>query len=70
MALYTEACQLVESGGDRDQFISEGLIGKDRIGDIGELRERTRAWNRRMNARKAKIDWKFTSKQARKKMKY
>ena len=45
-------------------------IGKDRIGDIDELRERTRAWNRKMNAKEVKIDWKFTSKQARKKMKY
>ena len=45
-------------------------IGKDRIGSIEELRERTRAWNRRMNTRKVKIDWKFTSKKARKKMKY
>ena len=45
-------------------------IGRDRIGDIDELRERTRAWNRKMNAKKVKIDWKFTSKQARKKMKY
>ena len=45
-------------------------IGKDRIGSIEELMERTRAWNRRMNTRKVKIDWKFTSKKARKKMKY
>ena len=47
-----------------------GCIGKDRIGSIEELRERTRAWNRRMNMRKVKIDWKFTSKEAQKKMKY
>ena len=45
-------------------------IGKDRIGDIGKLRERTKAWNQRMNKRKATIDWKFTTKKARKKMKY
>ena len=47
-----------------------GCIGKDRVGDIGELRERSNAWRRRMNARRVKIDWKFTSEQARKRMKY
>ena len=47
-----------------------GCIGKDRIGSIEELRERTKAWNRRMNARKVKIDWKFTTEKARKKFKY
>ena len=47
-----------------------GCIGKDRIGDIEELRERTRAWNKRMNAREVKINWEFTSREARKKMKY
>ena len=47
-----------------------GCIGKDRIGSIQELRERTNAWKRRMNVKKAKIDWKFTSEQAREKMKY
>lgn len=45
-------------------------IGKDRIGSIEELRERTKAWSRRMNARKVKIDWKFTTEKARKKFKY
>ena len=47
-----------------------GCIGKDRIGSIEKLRERTKAWNRRMNVRGVKINWQFTSKQARKKMKY
>ena len=47
-----------------------GCIGKDRIGNIDELRVRTKAWNRRMNIRKVKINWKFTSKEARKKFKY
>ena len=70
MALYTEACELVESGGDRDRIISRGCIGKDRIGSMEELRERTKAWSRRMNARKVKIDWKFTTEKARKKFKY
>ena len=47
-----------------------GCIGKDRIGDIQELRERTKAWNQLMNRKKVKIDWKFTTKKARKKFKY
>ena len=47
-----------------------GCIGRERIGNIDELRVRTKAWNRRMNIRKVKINWKFTSKKARKKFKY
>ena len=47
-----------------------GCIGKDRIGDIGELRERTKAWNKEMNREKVRINWKFTIKEARKKFKY
>ena len=47
-----------------------GCIGKDRIGSIEELRERTKAWTRRMNKRKVKINWQFTTEQAREKMKY
>ena len=47
-----------------------GCIGKDRIGSIEELRERTKAWNKEMNRKKVKIDWRFTTKKARKKFKY
>jgi len=47
-----------------------GCIGRDRIGEIEELRERTRAWNQRMNREKTTIDWRFTSKEACRKFKY
>lgn len=47
-----------------------GCIGKDRIGDIEELRQRTKAWNQRINRKKTAINWKFTTKKARKKFKY
>ena len=47
-----------------------GCIGKDRIGDIEELRQRTKAWNQRINRKKTTINWKFTTKRARKKFKY
>jgi len=45
-------------------------LGKDRIGKIASLRERTCAWNRRVNRKGMKIDWRFTVKDARKKFKY
>jgi len=47
-----------------------GCTGRDRIGEIEELRERTRAWNKEMNKEKVKINWKFTVKEARRKFKY
>ena len=47
-----------------------GCIGKERIGSIEELRERTKAWNKRVNTEKVKINWKFTTEDAREKFKY
>ena len=47
-----------------------GCIGKDRVGDIQKLRQRTKAWNQVMNRKRMKIDWKFTTKKAREKFKY
>jgi len=45
-------------------------LGKSRTGDIEELRKRTNAWNRNVNKRKLKINWRFTTKKAREKFKY
>ena len=41
-----------------------------RIGDIATLRRQTKAWNHRTNRDRVTIQWKFTRKQARRKMNY
>jgi len=45
-------------------------LGRRRIGDIGQLRRQTKAWNRRTNRDRITIQWKFTRKQARRKLNY
>jgi transposase len=45
-------------------------LGKSRIPDIGSLRRRAGAWNRRVNRKGLKINWKFTVEKARKKFHY
>jgi transposase len=45
-------------------------LGKRRLGTIDMLRKEVRAWNRRTNRAKLKINWKFDRKAARKKFKY
>ncbi len=45
-------------------------LGRRRIGDIGQLRRQTKAWNRRTNRDRITIRWKFTRKQARRKLNY
>ena len=49
---------------------SRQCLGKSRIGSIDELRKKTNAWNKEVNKKKLKINWKFTTKKARKKFKY
>lgn len=49
---------------------SRQCLGKCRIGDIDELRKKTNAWNKEVNKKKLKINWKFSTKEARKKFKY
>jgi transposase len=51
-------------------LFSRQCLGKRRIGDIPDLRKQARAWNRRVNRDKATIDWKFTRRQARKRLHY
>ena len=51
-------------------IFSRQCLGKSRVGDIDELRKKTNAWNKKVNRRKLKINWKFTTKEARKKFKY
>jgi hypothetical protein len=45
-------------------------LGKERVGDLEVLRQRTSAWNGRVNLDHVKIDWKFTTEKARDKFGY
>jgi hypothetical protein len=45
-------------------------LGKRRIPDLKTLRREVRAWNRRMNRSRAKINWTFDRKSARRKFGY
>ena len=45
-------------------------LGKQRIGDIGQLRRQVKAWNRRINRAQTTIKWKFNRKKARLKLNY
>jgi hypothetical protein len=47
-------------------MFSRQCLGKRRIEDIAALRKQARAWNRRVNKNKARIQWKFTRRQAKK----
>ena len=51
-------------------IFSRQCLGKRRIPDLHMLRRETRAWNRRMNRNRVKINWKFTRKAARRKFGY
>jgi thiamine biosynthesis protein ThiC len=49
---------------------SRQCLGARRIPDLQTLRRESRAWNRRMNRDKIKIDWKFDRQAARRKFGY
>ena len=49
---------------------SRQCLGKRRIPDLGKLQRETKAWNRRANQSRTKINWRFTRKKARKVFKY
>jgi transposase len=49
---------------------SRQCLGKRRIPDLSTLRRETRAWNRKTNRRRTKINWQFTRKKARKAFHY
>ena len=44
---------------------SRQCLGRQRIATLGELRRRTTAWNRWANRSKLKIDWRFSTADAR-----
>ena len=51
-------------------LFSRQCLDKRRIGGLVSLRSQARAWNRRVNSDKITIQWKFTRKQARRKLNY
>ena len=51
-------------------IFSRQCLGKRRIPSLKSLRRETKAWNRRMNRNRVKIDWKFDRKTARRKFGY
>lgn len=51
-------------------LFSRQCLGKGRIGNINALAERAKAWNRRVNQRRLKINWTFTVTKAKKLFKY
>ena len=51
-------------------LFSRQCLGRRRIPSLGELRREARAWNRRMNRHRAKIDWQFTRRKARNRFGY
>ena len=51
-------------------LFSRQCLGKRRIPDEERLRKEARAWNRRINRKRVKINWKFSRKDARRKFKY
>lgn len=51
-------------------MFSRQCLGKDRIADLGAMKRRAHAWNKRMNRAKVKINWTFTRQKAREKFEY
>lgn len=49
---------------------SRQCLGKRRIPDLDTLQRETRAWNRKTDRRRTKINWQFTRKKARKAFHY
>ena len=45
-------------------------LGKRRIPTLARLKRESRAWNRKMNRDRVKINWRFTRKKAREKFRY
>ena len=51
-------------------LLSRQCLGRRRIPDLVTLRRETRAWNRRMNRARVRINWKFDRRAARRKFAY
>jgi hypothetical protein len=51
-------------------LLSRQCLGRRRIPDLPTLQHETRAWNRRVNRSRVKINWKFNRRAARRKFRY
>lgn len=51
-------------------LFSREALGKDRIADFGSLHSRIASWNKTANTHHRKIEWTFTSHDARRKFRY
>lgn len=51
-------------------MFSRQCLGDGRIGTFDNLRVQTKAWNKRANEKKIKINWRFTKSKARKNFRY
>jgi len=51
-------------------MFSRQCLGTRRIPDLTTLKRETKAWNRKANQKRTKINWRFTRKKARKLFKY
>jgi hypothetical protein len=51
-------------------LLSRQCLGQGRIGDLATLRHEVHAWGRRINRDRTTIEWKFTRRQARRKLHY
>jgi len=51
-------------------MLAKGCLGRGRIPSLTDLVLRTKIWNQEMNLDHLTIDWKFTTKKARKKIHY
>jgi transposase len=51
-------------------MLSRQCLGSRRIGDIESLMREVRAWNRQVNRKRVRINWKFNRKKARNKFGY
>lgn len=49
---------------------SRQCLGDGRIGDVDNLKIQTKAWNKRANQKKIKIQWRFTKEKAKKSFRY
>ena len=51
-------------------LLSRQCLGRRRIPDLATLQRETRAWNRRVNRSRIRINWKFDRRAARRKFRY
>ena len=68
--LHAHSRQLAQSGGDRNRDLLAAVSGQSPNPRPQILRQEARAWNRRMNRDRVKINWKFDRKAARRKFGY